>query len=588
MGHLIRVSVLALAMLWLCSMAVVSAQTVGVPTIRIGILGDPVHQVTWNDDALEKVKAIGFNEIQLNIAWGSRPFGEPLNLIDVVTAPGEAELPGTAERRAELKRRVALAKQHGLRTLFHFGSPYVDHSPYSGTVSSDGPAGSYRVDDVTFDSWYDILNPKVRDHELALLREFRRQFPEVDDILVYTYDQDAWQTPEFQYNKFSYGIPLSDRLPGYLAALHKVWTEGRAGQARMWWEPWELSAGQVYAILPKLPRADFGLIIHANIAEAQLALPVDGWFRKTARMCRDLGIPVVAESFFSSATEEIEPLSIPAPRLVDEEYAAFVHVPGAIGIKEYYGINTNAPDLDRDLLAARLHGSVHSTDDLIDGITKRFGAAQSDVLEYLALTSDALETYPWDASWFAREVGRASTDHGWAGATIRGASFDTPAWEATRHARFMTTDSAQPHFWMLEDVQLRCKLAADLLDKASDLSPRLLKALPSSTDRAQFEQIQKDVDAFRHVSRSYALHLRETNVAQMLRQDLAAGRPMTAALVKELGRLLDADVANQQGPGRVVEMRRLYQESPENFVRRYLIPTDGTPSEKGPFTLTTR
>ena len=53
----------------------------------------------------------------------------------------------------------------------------------------------------------------------------------------------------------------------------------------MWWEPWELSAGEVYAILPKLPRASFGLIIHANIAEAQLALPVDGWFRLTARLC---------------------------------------------------------------------------------------------------------------------------------------------------------------------------------------------------------------------------------------------------------------------------------------------------------------
>ena len=54
----------------------------------------------------------------------------------------------------------------------------------------------YHVDDVTFDSWYDILNPKVRDHELDLLREFSRRFPDVEDILVYTYDQDAWETPE--------------------------------------------------------------------------------------------------------------------------------------------------------------------------------------------------------------------------------------------------------------------------------------------------------------------------------------------------------------------------------------------------------
>lgn len=564
------------------------AQALSTPSLRIAILGDPVHQVAWTDDGLEKLKAIGFNEVQLNIAWGNRPFGEPLNLIDVVTVPGEPELPGTAERRADLKRRVLLAHQHGLRTLFHFGSPYMDRNPYTGDV----PRIAQNVDNVTFDSWYDILNPKVRGHELALLREFRREFPEVDDILVYTYDQDAWQTPEFQYNKFSYGIPLSERLPGYLEALHQIWTEGRTGKARLWWEPWELSAGQVYAVLPKLPRSDFGLMIHANIAEAQLAMPVDVWFRNTARICRDLGIPVVAESFFASATEEIEPLILPAPRLVDEEYAAFVQVPGVIGIKEYYGINTTVPDLDLDVLEARLRDPARSTDDLLAEITRRFGAAQADVRAYLGLLSDALQTYPWDASWHGREVGRASTDHGWKGAAIPGAMPSTPSWESTRHARFMKTDDAQPHFWMLEDVQLRCKMAADLLDQASDLSTRLLGKLPTPGDRAQFQAIQKSVDVFRRVARSYALHLRETNVAQMLRQDVEAGRPPTVALVKELGQLLDADVANQQGQGRVVEMRRLYVEDPGAFVRRYLIPTDGARAsaitDNGFYTLTTR
>jgi hypothetical protein len=551
--------------------------------IRIAILGDPVHQVPWTDEAMEELKAIGFNAVQLNIAWGSRPFGEPLNLMDVVTVPGEAELPGTPERRAEIKRRAALAKRHGLRLLFHFGSPYMDCNPYTGDV----PRIPY-VDDITFDSWYDILNPKVRDHEVALLREFRQQFLEVDDILVYTYDQDAWQTPEFQYNKFSYGIRLSDRLPGYLAALHETWTEGRNGKARMWWEPWELSAGQVYTILPKLPRSDFGLIIHSNIAEAQLALPVDGWFRNTARMCHSLGVPVVAESFFASASEEIEPLSIPAPRLVDEEYAAFLRVPGVMGIKEYYGINTSVPDLDVDLLQARLQNPSRSTNDLEREITTRFGSAQADVLAYLDLLSDARQTYPWDASWLAREVGRASTDHGWSGATIRGAVASTPSWESTRHAMFMKTDNVQPHFWMLEDVELRCKLTADTLDQAHNLGARILGELANAHDKAQFQQIQDDVDTFRRVSRSYALHLRETNIAQMLRQDLAAGRPMTPALVEELHQLLDSDVDNQKGRGRVVEMRRLFIQNQEEFVRRYLIPTDLTRNDKGFFTLTTR
>jgi hypothetical protein len=561
----------------------VFAEIRSTPELRIAILGNPAHQVPWTDEGLEKLKAIGFNEVQLNIAWSSHPFGESLNLIDIVTVPGEVEQPGTAERRAEIGRRLRLAKKHGLRTLFHFGSPFAEYNPYSGTVYPN-----HVDDDLTFDSWYDILNPKVRDHELALLREFRRQFPDVDDILVYTYDQYAWETPEFQYNRFSYGVPLSERLPGYLAALHAVWTQGRPGKARMWWEPWELSAGEVYAVLPKLPRADFGLIIHANIGEGILALPADLWLRNTARLCRDLGLPVVAESVFSSATQELQPLLIPAPRLVDEEYAAFLRVPGIVGIKEYFGIDTAAADLDLDLLQRRLHDPSRSSDEIMERITSRFGAAQADVRAYLDLLSDAFQSFPWDASWSAMALGLASVDHGWTGATIQAESWNTPSWQSTRRTTYMKTDDTQPPFWMLEDVELRCRLAAETLDKASDLAVRVLDELSAPSDKVQFQRIQHDVNFFRRVTWSYALHIRETNVAQMLRQDLAANRPMTSALVKELGKLLDSDVANQNAQGRVVEMRRLFLSDPPAFVRRYLIPTAITSHERGRWTLTTR
>ena len=40
------------------------------PEIRIGIIGNPVHKVAWTDESVAKLKAIGFNEVQLNIAWG--------------------------------------------------------------------------------------------------------------------------------------------------------------------------------------------------------------------------------------------------------------------------------------------------------------------------------------------------------------------------------------------------------------------------------------------------------------------------------------------------------------------------------------
>jgi hypothetical protein len=570
------------------------------PEIRIAILGNPVRNIPWTDENVQRLKDIGFNQLQLNIAWGPRPFDEPLNLIDVVTVPGEDPLPATKERGIELKRRAALTKKHGLRTMFHFGSPFMARNPYTGHVTHL----LQDVDGITTDSWYDILNPKVRDHEIALLSAFRDQFPEIDDILIYTYDQDAWQTPEFQFNPFSYGVPLSDRLPGYLDALHRVWCDGRSGQARMWWEPWELSAGQVITMLRQLPRKDFGLMIHSNIAEAQLAMPVDVWFRNTARICRDLGIPVVAESFFASASEELEPLSIPAPRLIDEQYNAFTDVPGIVGVKEYYGVDPTVPDFNLDILQARLRAPDSSTAELMVQITQRFGDAQNDVKRCLELLSDGFQLYPWDTSWYGRQAGRGSTDHGWRGATIRGATFATPSWESTRCAKFMKTDLAQPHFWMLEDAQLRYTAAVEQFEEAQRLLIYILEVIESAADRDQFLQIEADVDSFIRIARSYALHLRQTNVAQMLRQDLAANRPMTHALVEELGRLLDADVSNQHEAGRVVELRRLFHQSPDAFVRRYLIPIDGSTEvgcdfsrdlpplnaspEKGVFTLTTR
>lgn len=572
----------------------VPAQELKPPELRIAILGTPDHQVPWSDAALERLKAAGFNEIQINIAWGSRPFGEPLNLADVITVPGEQDLPGAARWRAELRRRVDMAHRHGLRTLFHFGSPRADYDPYSGRdTAGPAPSGSYHIDDKTSKSWYDILNPNTREHEFALLREFRRIYPDVEDILVYSYDQHAWETPEFQYTQYSYGVPLAERLPQYLSGLHKIWTEGRNGQGRMWWEPWELSAGQVYAILPRLPRTDFGLIVHSNIAEAQLVLPVDVWLRNTARICGQLGIPVVVESFFTSSSEETEPLQIPAPQLVDEQYLAFTRTPGVVGIKEYFGINTDVPDVDLDVLRMRSAHPSAPTSELLSEATERFGPARDQVLAYLELLTSALRMYPWDASWLARQIGRASIDHGWRGATIKGPTFSTPSWQSTRRARFMMNDSSQPHFWMLEDVQLRCSLTADLLDEAKKIYERADGFASSSEAKGYFTDVQRDMDVLRRVSRSYALHLRETNVASMLRGDLAAGRPMTPALLEEFGKLLEADVANQGNQGRVLEMRALFQKNPVRFIRSHLLlpskPSDlNRAPERGYFSLTTR
>ncbi|NDE85751.1 MAG: hypothetical protein EB056_07005, partial [Verrucomicrobia bacterium] len=55
---------------------------------KVGFLGVPCHpEVAWNADNLQRMKDLGFNVLQLNIAWGYRPNDEALNLEDVVDLP---------------------------------------------------------------------------------------------------------------------------------------------------------------------------------------------------------------------------------------------------------------------------------------------------------------------------------------------------------------------------------------------------------------------------------------------------------------------------------------------------------------------
>jgi hypothetical protein len=543
------------------------------PQIRMAIIGNPVVKVDWNDESVKAIADAGYNWVQLNIAWGSRPHGEALNLRDVVSIPGERVDPKVQDRAKEFHKRIALAKKYGLKTLFHFGSPYMWRDPDTGEVKRGGEAFKK--------PFFDTENPKLVEYETGLLREFRKEFPDADDILVYTYDQDAWQAWQYGSAKFSHGIPLHERLPKYLKKLHEVWTEGRSDH-RMWWEPWELSAGQIYKVIPQLPRENFGMICHCNIAEAQIAKPVDLWFKNVARMCQQNGLPMIGEGAFGAMTEETQDLSIPCPRLADQQYLAMANLPGVIGIKEYFGCLPLSNDLNFAMIRARQTHPDASTDELLKAITQRFGPQQASVPKLCDEMTEAMLIYPWEASWMFRLTSHASTDHGWSHAVIRGQMADTPSWNSTRRAMFMKTDDRNDHPDLLEDVQLRCEVAADHFAKGLEISRSLEK------DAGEFAQTSKDIDTFLRVARSFALHIRESLVTQMLRQDLEQKRPMNERLLKELGELLKADAENQHGKGRVMEKKAEFEKDPEKFVRTELLPTDKTIHERGVFTVTTR
>src|SRR4051812_37999507 len=54
------------------------------PPLRVALLGNPNTVPEWTDEQVTALKDAGFNAVQLNVAWGSRPQNEPLNLNDVV------------------------------------------------------------------------------------------------------------------------------------------------------------------------------------------------------------------------------------------------------------------------------------------------------------------------------------------------------------------------------------------------------------------------------------------------------------------------------------------------------------------------
>jgi len=87
---------------------------------RVGFLGCPARpNIAWDEENLGRLKRLGFNTIQLNIAWGSRPGREALNLEDVVDLPpdrmvdlaGNTPLLGEQSPEARAWRREALRER---------------------------------------------------------------------------------------------------------------------------------------------------------------------------------------------------------------------------------------------------------------------------------------------------------------------------------------------------------------------------------------------------------------------------------------------------------------------------------------------
>lgn len=543
--------------------------------LRVALLGCPSHPAAdWSPASLARLRELGFNAIQLNIAWGARPGDEALNLEDVVTPPQAAVLnrditsrampERLAERADDLRRRARLAKQAGLRTIFHFGAPFI---------------GMYTlpIAEWTAQLPHCLGDGRTQGFYVALLRAFAAAHPDVDDLWLYTFDQDAWICSEFGTCPRCRGVPLHERLPAFVDLLAATWRACRP-EGRTWWEPWELSAGQVRHCVDRLTVGPVGLALHSNIAEVQATQPVDRWLMNTGDQARQRGIPVVLEHWLGGASEELEPLvHLAHPQVVWRALQRLRRVPGAVGIKEYYGLlpmrtdpNLAAtglflaePDLDEDAAMRRL--------------AQGLGDDPAGLVAFWELCSRGMEAFPWDTSWFTREIGRARPDHALSAARIRGFCADSPSWRSTRGAIFMCIETRDNHPWLLEDVQLRCVSAAQLWGEAIAAGQRLLPGIVP-TWRDGFARGLADLAHCQRVGLSYAYHCRATNLATLLR---AGPDPR---LERELAAVLAASAANAPGE-EIAEAQRDFAADPQAFLRTWLLPPT-KPSGRGPFTMT--
>src|SRR6476620_1708435 len=86
---------------------------------KVGFLGNPSSSVPfemtvpvpWTTDTVGQLKKLGFNTVQINVAWGPRPADEVLNIEDVV------EL--TPEQQRQLPQVVPLRSKPGAEAREH-------------------------------------------------------------------------------------------------------------------------------------------------------------------------------------------------------------------------------------------------------------------------------------------------------------------------------------------------------------------------------------------------------------------------------------------------------------------------------------
>ena len=514
----------------------------------VGIVGNPsVPDISWSDDELEQIKSLGVNMVQLSIAWGGKPANEVLNLEDL-----------DKEQREKFAFRIKQARKHGLKTMAQFGIPrMINYSPVQ-------PAC--------------ILDPAVQKKYQEMLTEFMTSFPEVDDVMVYTFDQRAWLCSEFGPCPRCTGVPLDERVPQFLNLLNETMQKCRPN-TRLWWKPWELSRGQVVTILGKVKPAGFGLALNPSTSNEvypfnDRSFKSDLGVKRFVQLAKEHGIPVIGE-FDHTFYKPLYLIEDFFPRLIYEQMNCWKEMPGVVGVKEYYGFSPSVFSVNAAMLKAWMKSPGASLDKLLNEIAAPYGPQAAPLLQQAwEYTAQSVEAYPWDTTYLIGPIGldrHWDGSHDWDPVHIISTSWDTPIWKANRRGNFMLTDEPKAHPWLFEDTGLRLEDAAALGFKAVGFYDQAIAAGGPKVDdiRTQREIVWKTSRSLRAKSLHYLMTLAAQD-ARTVQND----EKQFPIVTKRLEALLKKDLENQGGNAAVAQKLAELQRDPKAWVGKNLNPLD--------------
>ena len=444
----------------------------------IGIVGNPsvVEDIKWDDEQLKGLKDLGVNMLQLSIAWGGKPANEVINLEDLQDP----------EQMAKWKFRVAQCEKYGFKPIAHFGIPRVlNADPVKPACISD---------------------EAVQQKYVKMIKQFMADFPTVNDILVYTFDQQAWICSEFGPCPRCSGIPISERVSHFINLLKTAMQESRPNaETMLWWKPWELSKGQTIEIVKGIDPTGFGLMLNSSTSNEVYpfndgSLKSDLGVKRLIQYAYERNIPVIGE-FDHTLYNGLYQIDDYFPRLVYEQMAGWKELTGVVGVKEYYGFAPSIYSVNFAMLQAWMKNPNASLDELLKQIAAPYGKKTAPLMikawEYVA---QAVEAFPWDVSYLIGPLGLdkgEKGEHDWDYVKIVNGTWDTPIWESNRRANFILTDAKSAHPWIFEDTGIRLRDAAQLNKKAVEYFDRAI-----AMNEGKADDIRKQRDFVNSTARS--------------------------------------------------------------------------------------